>query len=194
MLTALLLTVVLAAALAGCSGSRHAEAGSAEKTADTVLTIEEEGGGNAVYYSVKELKEVGTVTRTYSGRSKSSKGKRTTVKYTGVDLRTLLDKSGCEDAETIKVSCSDGYTREYQLENLDNLYCFKGSGSEKEKVKPMIAIVKKGTRLGNNRNFDPNDGTPLRLVCGQAEYDSDESMDFNMQNWAGYVETIEVED
>lgn len=81
----------------------------------------------------------------------------------------------------MKVICSDGYSREYETEDLSGLYAFADEeDTEGTKVEPILAIEEKdGEKI-------------IRLVYGQEDYDSPETKDFNMQGWASWIEKIEV--
>ncbi|MGI6721134.1 MAG: molybdopterin-dependent oxidoreductase [Anaerovoracaceae bacterium] len=195
---AVILCLVVAFSLVACGSSSNdkaqddgsQKAGNASKA---TLTITGDQGDHG--YSLADLKAMKQETHDYSGRNKTHGNKRFTSRYTGVDLKTLLSDAGYGDAKEIKVSCSDGYSREYDVDSLYGLYYFPDENTAKgEKVPPMIAIVKKGTRMGSNKDFNPDKGTPLRLVYGQEDFDSKDTMDFNMQGWAAYVKKIEVED
>ncbi len=195
---ALLLAMLLI--LGGCGGSENdATKGAAEESASSqadsspVLTISSDKGETV--YTLAELQALGMETHQYSGRNKEQNNERQVREYTGVLLEKLLKDAGIKtEGAILKVTCSDGYAREYEMDNLSELYFFDGEDAKKgEAVPPMLAVISEGDNMGNDKIYHKTDGSPLRLVYGQADYDSDYTKDFNMQGWACYVETIEVE-
>jgi len=194
---ALILCMIMAIMAVGCGSSEtSSEDTNNDSSGSTkVLTILKTGSDKSTEMTTDDVKKLGTVTQSYSGRNKSNNNKRIIKKYTGVDLKKLLEKAGYKNAKVIKITASDGYTKEYEIATLYDLYAYKDEKSTKgTKVNPIIAIAKEGTQMGSNEDFDPNDGMPLQLVYGQADYDSEDTKDFNMQGWVAYVEKIEVEE
>lgn len=196
-LTLIICLVVLFTAASCGNKDTNTQTGAGEKTpsADVILQIQNESGNQMVQMSLDDIKKLGTVTLQYSGRSKEQNNKRDIEEYTGVPLEKLLEKEGFNDVKVIRVVCSDGYTKEYELDKLNSLYAFKNDSDTKgTKVESMLAIVDNKELTSKDSQFDPADGTPLRLVFGQESYDTKETKDFNMQGWASFVETIVVEE
>lgn len=193
-----ILVLITALLLGSCSGgdkeqATKSTAADQEGGTKTILTISGYSGKETAY-SQNDLEKLGTETLKFSGRNKENNNERQVREYTGVALKKLLKDAGFGKAgETIKVTCSDGYTREYEADSLYELYCFDGQKAEKgKKVEPLLAIIQDGESIGNDKTYSAKDGSPLRLVYGQTDYDSDYTKDFNMQGWASYVEKIEV--
>ena len=190
------LLLVFALLLSGCgdgSGDSQTQAGDKAASGETVLTISGYNGDEKTY-TYGELEALGMVTHSYSGRNKENNNERQIREYTGVPLKTLLEDAGYgKEKETIKVVCSDGYTREYGTDSLSDLYFYDGETAEKgEPVETILAMLRDGDNMGNDTVYKTEDGSPLRLVFGQTDYDSEYTKDFNMQGWASYVEKIEV--
>lgn len=184
----LMICIMVAFSLAACGSSEKKEE-IPEYTIDTeavTLTIAGEGH-ESVTYEVSDLEKIGTIENTYSGRNKDVENKRQIKTFTGVELNTLLQEAGFEtEGACMKIICSDGYTREYTLQDLYGLYAFEGDSDKKTEVPPMIAIQE------NQTVKDKSYPSPFRLVYGQQDYDSKETQDFNMQGWATFVQYIEI--
>lgn len=186
-------------AVAGCGGG--SESGGNEATlpegyepgTEKILTVAT-ADGTETEYSEADLVDMGMVEYQYSGRNKEQSNERQIRTYMGVALDTLFDAAGADEVTSFIVVCSDGYTREYDMATLSDLYFFENNddGTEGQSVPPMLALLQAGEEMGNDKTYDPKDGNPLRLVFGQESYDSSETMDFNMQGWANYVERIEI--
>lgn len=197
-----ILVLIAVLMLGGCGGSgsgdgskQAAEAPSAAagNSTEKILTVCGYGGKETTY-SLADLDNLGMETVKFSGRNKENNNERQVREYTGVGLKKLLEDAGYgKDGEIIKVTCSDGYAREYETDSLYGLCFFDGEKAEKGKnVEPLLAVIREGESIGNDKTYSEKDGSPLRLIYGQAEYDSDYTKDFNMQGWASYVEKIEV--
>lgn len=184
-------SLVMALSLLGCQKTDPEKNSAKELPSYTVdaqtdvLTIAGTGAEMTVY-TADELRELGTVTLSYSGRNKQVENARQFFEFTGVELNRLLEKSGFETEDVdLKIVCSDGYTREYSLEDLYEGYAFQNNeDNEKEAVVPMIAIL--------DVSEDAAYPSPFKLICGQEDWDCREAQDFNMQNWATYIQYIEV--
>lgn len=190
------LLLVFALLLSGCGGSQQDtqnQTGDKAASGETVLTISGYNGDEKTY-TYGDLEAMGMDTYSYSGRNKENNNERQIREYTGVPLKTLLEDAGYgKEGETIKVICSDGYTREYGTDSLYDLYFYDGEEAEKgEPVETILAMMQDGDDMGNDNVYKTEDGSPLRLVFGQTDYDSEYTKDFNMQGWASYVEKIEV--
>lgn len=142
-------------------------------------------GYQTVVYTVEEFQKMKMETHQYSGRNKTVENARIFETYTGVDLKTLLKQSGFpEDGAMLKLICSDGYTRRYTVDDLYGLYAFQDNKTdEKEEVNPMIVLLSEEELEYPSR---------FQLVYGQEDYDTQNSMDFNTQGWAHYIQYIEV--
>ncbi len=105
-----------------------------------------------------------------------------------MDLKTLMKDAGFKtDGASFKVVCSDGYTREYYVDELYGKYAFEDNDSDKKKeVDPVIAVVE--------QDEDSEYPSPFKLVYGQADYDTytNDSQDYNVQGWGSYIQYIEV--
>ena len=194
---AIVLTMVMALLVTGVTGctsgtDSNNDKDSAKSYPDyvidenaTTLTIEGEGH-EAVVLTVEDFQKLDQVTRTYSGRNKQVENARQFLTYTGVDLDELLEYAGYEtEGAVLYVMCSDDYTREYELEDLHELYAFSSNDNdEKEEIAPMIALLED----------DPESEypCPFKLVYGQESYDTLKSQDFNMQGWLYYLQYIYV--
>lgn len=191
--------LLLAFLLAGCGGSDESRKSSEETTAaqpdsgKVILTVSGYHGKDTTF-TQSQLLKLGESTCEYSGRNKEKNNQRQIRAYTGIELNKVLKAAGYgQGKEIIKVTCSDGYTREYEVDSLYDLYTFDSDKAEKgKKIAPMLAMIKDGEPMGNGKTYKPGDGSPLRLVYGQTDYDSQYTKDFNMQGWASFVEKIEV--
>lgn len=188
-LLVLTISLVMVLTMAACeSGDKDNKSKFPEYKIDPqaiTLTVEGQNGEKKVF-TEEELKKLGTETHSYSGRNKSVENARQFFTYEGVDLKKVLKAAGLKpEGAGIKVLCADGYTREYQVDELYDLYYFPNNETDdKEKVTPMIALV-------------PADGSekypsPFKMVHGQEDYDTATTMDFNMQGWASYMQYIQV--
>ncbi len=170
----------------------------AEKKADTeessALTIAGKGLASEVTFSLKEIEKIGIESYTYSFRNKENNNARQTATYSGVPLTALLEAAGWDGkSDKIRISCSDGYTGKYSIEEIDAFYAFKGENDTAGTAVPaMIAVLSEGDPLGKGKTYSAKDGAPLRLVYGQADYDCDEMKDFNTQGWGFYLCKIEI--
>ena len=181
-----LITCLMIALSMGACGEEEKETSEYQVDPQATTLIVEGEKGEATAFTEGELKELGTVTLSYSGRSKSVENARQFFTYEGVELGKVLKAAGIEpEGARMKVYCSDGYTREYDVDELYEMYYFPDNETDdKEKVLPMITII-------------PADGTeeypcPFRLIHGQKDYDTAGAMDFNMQGWASYMQYIRV--
>ena len=181
--------------LAGCSA--EGESGGSGKALYSepdkeILTIT--GSKEKHSYSFAQLEKLGLETFSYSGRNKENNNARQIREYTGILLEVLLKDAGYRtEGAAVIIRCSDGYSRAYELDSLKNLYFFEDEKDEKgEKVAPMLAVIGEGEPMGNAKTYHEKDGSPLRFVFGQADYDSEYAKEFNIQVWASYVEEIEV--
>ncbi len=195
-LLAVLLCIIMAMSFAACGSStdKGSSAGSEGKAASeykvdpeaTTLTISD--GSTQKEYTADDLKKLGMEKNTYSGRNKKVQNARFFEEYEGVDLKTLLEDAGFKtDGASMKVVCSDGYTREYYVDELYGKYAFKDNDSDKKKeVDPVIAVVE--------ADEDSEYPAPFKLVYGQADYDTytNDSQDYNVQGWGSYIQYIEL--
>lgn len=190
-LSVLFLALLLCLTMISCGGQE--EKGEASRREESVYRVDPQsemltilGSEGETVYTREELENLGLEERTYSGRDKKVKNARQFFTFSGVDLGVLLEDAGYEtDGGSMKVFCSDGYVREYDLEDLFELYSYQDNdGDDCERIPPMIAVT------------DEEEGweypSSFRLVYGQADYDTETSMDFNMQGWACYVQCIEL--
>lgn len=193
LIVALILIVVFV--LASCGSSQEETKPSVQGTSadGVILTVSGYNQGEK-NYTYEDLENLGVVTYSYSGRNKENNNERQIGEHTGVLLKTLLEDAGYgKEEETVKFVCSDGYTRDYETEDLYDRYFYENENTEKGKsVQPLLELMKEGADLGNGEKYEKEDGSPLRLVFGQMDYDSEYTKDFNMQGWAAYVERIEV--
>lgn len=105
----ILVMLVLAALLAGCSAGEAAPAAEeapAEESAAAALTVGDAG------YSMADLEGMDTMTVEYTGKDD------TTVEYTGVPVTALLSEAGLE-GETVVFTASDGYAAELAMAELE---------------------------------------------------------------------------
>jgi len=176
---AVCICILVAVSAAGCgSGSSLSSAQSSavqsSASSDTVLTVRDRSGDVTRSFTQADLNALDKETHTYSGRSKKDNNKREIKKYTGAELRYFLQEAGISGAKEIKVVCDDEYTKEYEVSDLYDLYAFKNeTGPAKTKVPPIITLKDR------------------QLIIGQADYDGEDTKDFNMQNWARGICTIE---
>ena len=190
----LLLCIMIMFSLAAFTGCGQE---SDESTEDTALeyTIDKQAvtltimsaGKEDVVYTAEDLQQMGLTENTYSGRSKKVQNARQFATYSGVDVNTLLQNAGYDTENiVIKVICSDGYTREYDVaDDLYGKYTFSDNETDnKTEVIPMIAVVQ-----ADESSEYP---APFKLVYGQEDYDTNDSQDFNMQGWASYIQCIQV--
>ena len=182
---------------AGISASAQstAQKKAAEKPDDSGGSITICGSGvKETTFSAGEIKKLGTETHAYSFRDKEKNNARQFASYTGIRLDTLLKAVGWDGkSDKIKISCSDGYNGKYSVDEINAFYAFSGAADTKGTPVPaMIAILSEGDSLGKGVVYNSKDGTPFRLVYGQADYDCDDMKDFNTQGWGFYVCKIEV--
>ena len=187
---ALLLVFSLAACTSTTESTKETETTEVtEATVDPqseVLSIVQDG--NVVKaYSVDELKALGTETYNYSGRSKKNDGARVIKTYEGVKLETILKDAGIDAAGcTLTCIAADGYTKEFAFDDINTLYAFADETStDKTEVPAIIAI--------GEAKDDAEYPSVFQIVFGQADYDSEESADFNMTSWVSYLVNIEVQ-
>lgn len=193
-LTPLILILVIILSFAACDNadSKQGEPDASTNSTETILTVT--GYNDEATFTLGDIEKIGIDTYTFSGRNKENNNERQIRKYTGIQLKSVLEKAGYnKDDDVILITCSDGYSREYVLKELYDLYYFKDKTTEKgEVVPPVLAVMNDGEDMGNESKYNSEDGSPLRLIFGQTDYDSDYTKDFNMQGWASYVEKIEV--
>ena len=162
---------------------------------DVVLTVKAYDIDGKKTFTLDEYESIGKETHEYSGRNKEQNNERQIREYTGVELKKIFEAAGhkTDDNDIIRIISSDGYTTEFVLNERYGLLAYKDNqATEGTEVPPMLAIIKEGEYMGNDKEYDPKEGTPLRFVYGQADYDSDTMKDFNMQNWASYVKEIQI--
>lgn len=180
----LLLSLVLMVLLMACGGSKEVPEYDIDPEATTLTVVT--AGKDPVVLTKEDVEAMGVMTIDYSGRNKTVENARVFSTYTGVDLKTFLEKAGfrSEDA-IIKVVCGDGYTREYEVDDLYGLYSFKSNkDNDCQEVNPMIAFTE--------REDGDEYPSPFKIVYGQKDYDTNDTQDFNMQGWATYIQYIEV--
>ena len=189
----LLLCLVMAFSFAACTDNSNQSANEGQQE-ELTYTIDEEAttltimgvGHDPVVYTADDLKEMGTHTITYSGRNKKVENARQFETFTGVELNLVLQEAGYDPEDAVlKIICADGYTREYEVEDLYGLYSFQDNESDEYiEVIPMIAITDAYTEYPS----------PFKLVYGQEDYDTytNATQDFNTQGWATYIQCIQV--
>ncbi|NMB35624.1 MAG: S-layer homology domain-containing protein [Firmicutes bacterium] len=152
------------------------------------LTISGSQVAEPVKLSLNDMQDMGLQTFTFTGRNKLYDNARQTFEITGVTLADLLAAAGASsDATSLKVICSDGYVKVYDLQRLlADAYSYSYS-DEGELVPAVIAIQENGAY------YDGGEGNPFRLIMGQADWDNDETKDFNMQNWAKNLKEIVID-
>lgn len=189
----LLICALMICSFTACGSSQTEESSASDVPAyavdENATTLTVAGADrDTVVYTTEDLEKMGTVTLQYSGRNKEVQDARQFNTYTGVELNTLLQNAGFEtENAVIKITCSDGYTREYDVEDLYGLYTYESNDNDnKTEIVPMIAIQENMSEKGMEYP------SPFKLVFGQADYDNSESMDFNMQGWATFIQYIEV--
>lgn len=144
------------------------------------VTIKGSGLNNTIYLTYDDLMSMDKVTVTYSGRNKENNNARQYLKFTGVNLATILNAAGWKGtATTIKVNCTDGYTRKYDINEIMNDYVAFQNDDDTSGywVPAMVALL---------------DTSTFRLVYGQESTDTNTTMSFNMQGWANHLQTIEI--
>lgn len=174
----------------GSSSRRSGGSSSIDDSEDDspYLTVSGSKVAETVKFSLNEMKNMDLQTIIYTGRNKQYNNERQTIKIKGVALADILDEAGMKSgATTLKVICSDGYIKVYDLQSLlEDAYSY--ADSESGELVPTVVAIKEGGSY-----YDAGEGNPFRLVMGQADYDSDETKDFNMQNWAKYLEEIVID-
>jgi len=178
------LCIIIALAFSACGGSESNESdnnGSGKEKSEAALVIT---GYNddKTEFSLEDIEEMGMEKYIFSGRDKKADNGRQIQEFTGVPLKEVLEAAGYgATGEIMKVICSDGYSREYEIDDLFGLYAYADEeDTEGVKVDPILAIEEKdGEKI-------------IRLVYGQEDYDAPETKDFNMQGWASWIEKIEV--
>lgn len=149
-------------------------------TGDSYLTVKGSGLNDTIYLTYDDLESMGTVTITYTGRNKENDNKRQYLKFTGVNLASILNASGWNGTgTTMKVVCSDGYTKKYELSEImeDYVSFLDDEDTQGYWVPAIVALVDEDT---------------FRLVFGQEDSDADTTMSFNMQGWANHLLSIEI--
>ena len=178
------LCIIIALAFSACGNgdSNQSENKDSEKEKSEAALVITGYNDDKTEFSLEDIEEMGTETYIFSGRDKKAGNERQIQEFKGVPLAEVLEAAGYgKSGETMKVICSDGYSREYETEDLSGLYAFADEeDTEGTKVEPILAIEEKdGEKI-------------IRLVYGQEDYDSPETKDFNMQGWASWIEKIEV--
>ena len=201
---AAVMVLVMSFSLAGCGSDDAGSSTDSSESQKTAYTVDKEAvtltisdGSTEKVYSKEDIEKLGTETHTYSGRSKSVENARFFSEYTGVDLKKLIKDAGFDpEGASIKVICSDNYTKEFSVDSLYGLYAFKDNESDdKVEVPAMIAIIDPDSDDNTGSKSDKKSyPAPFRLVAGQADWDTytNDSQDYNVQNWASYVQYIEV--
>lgn len=189
----LLLCAVMVFSLAVFTGCQQGDSGSSSDMSEysvdeQAVTLTVMGADHEdVVYSKEDITKLGLTENTYSGRSKKVQNARQFLTFSGIDVNTLLENAGYKtEGAVIKVICSDGYVREYDVEDdLYGKYTFSDNETDnKTEVIPMIAVVEEDS--------ESEYPSPFKLVYGQEDYDTNESQDFNMQGWASYIQCIQV--
>jgi|GEM_PF-1773267 len=188
------------------STSQQAVQSSAEKSVDAAgqinnsnkeeraLIVKGSGVTTFVTLTMDDLKNLGTNTYIYSGRNKEKANERQYFEYTGVLLEKILKSAGWDGkSDTMRLTCSDGYSGKYRISEINGYLSFVDAADETGSTVPaMLGFLNEGDSLGNDRYYDSSKGLPLRLIYGQADYDSEWAKDFNMQGWAFGISEIEI--
>ena len=180
----LLLSLIMLMLFAGCGAKEELPEYEIDPAATTLTVVT--AGKDPVILTAEDVEAMGVMTNDYSGRNKTVKNARVFSTYKGVDLRTFLEEAGFKSKDAIiKVVCGDGYTREYEVDDLYGLYSFESNNNNDcKEVNPMIAF--------KEREDGDDYPSPFKLVYGQKDYDTNDTQDFNMQGWATYIQYIEV--
>lgn len=179
-----LLSVLMMMLCAACGGSKEVPEYDIDPEATTLTVVT--AGKEPVVLTAEDVEAMGVMTNEYSGRNKTVENARIFCTYKGVDLKKFLEEAGFKsDDAIIKVVCGDGYTREYEVDDLYGLYTFESNDDDDcKEVNPMIAF--------KEREDGDEYPSPFKLVYGQKDYDTNDTQDFNMQGWATYIQYIEV--
>jgi len=178
------LCIIIALAFSACGSgdSNQSENKGSEKEKSEAALVITGYNDDKTEFSLEDIEKMGTETYIFSGRDKKAENERQIQEFKGVPLKEVLEAAGYGKAgEIMKVICSDGYSREYEIDDLFGLYAFADEeDTEGTTIDPILAIEEKdGKKI-------------IRLVYGQEDYDSPETKDFNMQGWASWIEKIEV--
>ena len=163
------------------SGSGSANKYSTKPSGEAYITVNGSGLNNTIYLTYADLNSMDKVKITYTGRNKENNNKRQYLNYTGVNLATILNAAGWNGTgKTMKVICSDGYTKKYELSEIMEEYVSFVDDSDTQGywVPAIVALLDEDT---------------FRLVFGQEATDTDTTMSFNMQGWANYLQSIEID-
>lgn len=146
-----------------------------KKPAGHVLTIKSKG--KEVYFTQKQLMNMGASSYKYSFRNKDSEH-RQFLSTTGVKFSKILSKSGFSGS-TACFHSKDGYTRDFSISELSSSKkaFLKKNGTGARAVPAVISV--KGSEA-------------YRLCFGQSADDSDENGDYNAQYWVKWIDTIEI--
>jgi hypothetical protein len=169
------------------SGNKNSNNGGSDNDTPN-LTISGSRVAEPVKISLNDMQKMGLRTFTFTGRNKEYDNARQTIVITGVTLADLLAAAGVSgDAPTLKVICSDGFVKVYDLQSLlSGAYSYANS-DEGQPVPAMIAVQENGAY------YNQREGNPFRLVMGQADWDNDETKDFNMQNWSKNIKELVID-
>lgn len=146
-----------------------------KKPAGHVLTVKSKG--KEVYFTQKQLMNMGASSYQYSFRNKDS-DRRQFLTTTGVKFSKILRKSGFSGA-TVRFHSKDGYTRDFSISELSSSKkaFLKKTGSAARNVPAVISV---------------SGSEAYRLCFGQSADDSDENGDYNAQYWIKWIDTIEI--
>ncbi|MEG0829433.1 MAG: hypothetical protein RSD88_02240 [Anaerovoracaceae bacterium] len=154
---------------------KTAKAGN-KKPSGHVLTIKK--GSKTKYFTKSDLQRMGISAYKYSFRNKDSSNRQFET-FSGVKISTLLSKAGFSGSSMTVIS-RDGYAKTYSVSELK---------SSKKAFKK---------RVGTSANSVPailtvSGSESFRLCFGQKSSDSNDSGDYNQQDWAKWITTIKIQ-
>jgi len=162
------------------SSSKSTDPYTTVPSSGTYLTVKGSGLVNKIYLTESNLRGLGTQDVTYTGRNKEDDNARQFVLFTCVDITKILNAAGYKGtATTLRVTCADGFTKNYNLsEIMNDCVAFTNTSTPTNYWVPAsVALLSDGT---------------FRLVYGQEATDTDDAKSFNMLGWAKDLKEIEI--
>lgn len=179
----LLLLLAFTAACGNETAVSNDNAASANSTQTAKLSISGSGVVAEKSFTVDDLKAMSKGFFSGDVFALNSYGTKAYFNFQGVNFWYLLDDAvGLKDgASKVTVTGEDGYTVELSIEQAARQDYIDEQNPDAKY--PVIIVWQE-----NSVDYDPADGSPFRLVLGQAK-----AGDVNKPNWVSNIATIVVE-